>query len=167
MTNRTVQSGNAPVIDAEVRNELLNRARAAAEHAYVPYSDFPVGAAALSSDGSIHTGCNIENASYGLTICAERTAVSSAVSAGHRQIVAVAVSAPKVPRTSPCGACRQFLNEFRPAGPGMVVILDDRDGGEPVWLDGLLPHAFGPGNLDAAALSGAMSATSRRDDHGG
>ncbi len=91
-----------------------------------PYSEFPVGAAALAADGSIHTGCNIENASYGLTICAERAAVSAAISAGHRQIVAVAVSAPKVPRTTPCGACRQFLNEFRPETTDMVIVLDDR-----------------------------------------
>ena len=128
----------------------MARARAAAKHAYVPYSEFPVGAAVLAADGSIHTGCNVENASYGLTICAERVAVSAAVSAGHRQIVAVAVSAPKVPRTTPCGACRQFLNEFRPATTDMVIILDDRDSGEPVWLEELLPRAFGPRNLDSA-----------------
>ena len=115
---------------AEVWGDLLSRARAAAKHAYAPYSEFPVGAAALALDGSIHTGCNVENASYGLTICAERAAVSAAVGAGHRQIVAVAVSAPKVARTTPCGACRQFLNEFRPANADMVIVLDDGDSGE-------------------------------------
>jgi len=146
---------------------LLTRARAAAEHAYVPYSHFPVGAAALAADGSIHTGCNIENASYGLTICAERTAVSSAISAGHRQIVAVAVSAPNVPRTTPCGACRQFLNEFRPGTSGMIIVLDDRDSGELVLLNELLPQAFGPQNLHAAELSGQVSSMPPRDDHGG
>src|SRR4051812_46873589 len=114
MRTNTVGPEHTPALDAEARNELMARARAAAKHAYVPYSDFPVGAAALVSDGSIHTGCNIENASHGLTICAERTAVSSAISAGHREIVAVAVSAPKVLGTTPCGACRQFLSEFRP-----------------------------------------------------
>ena len=158
---------NNPVVDADVRNELLTRARAAAEHAYVPYSEFPVGAAALSGDGSIHTGCNIENASYGLTICAERTAVSSAISAGHRQIVAVAVSAPKVPGTTPCGACRQFLNEFRPDTSDMVIILDDHHAGESIWLNELLPQAFGPRNLDQAALAGGVISAPRRDDHGG
>jgi cytidine deaminase len=152
-------------MDAGVRNELLTRARAAAEHAYVPYSDFPVGAAALASDGSIHTGCNIENASYGLTICAERTAVSAAIGTGRRQIVAVAVSAPKVPRTTPCGACRQFLNEFRPSTSDMVIVLDDRDLGEPVWLNELLPQAFGPRNLDAAQLAGDLSSMPGRDNH--
>ena len=121
-----MEARDRPSIDPEVQSDLLVRARAAAEHAYAPYSDFPVGAAALASDGSIHTGCNIENASYGMTICAERAAVSAAIGAGHRQIVAVAVSAPKVPRTTPCGACRQFLNEFRPETTDMVIVLDDR-----------------------------------------
>ena len=158
---------DVPALEPEIQDQLLTRARAAAEHAYVPYSEFPVGAAALATDGSIHTGCNIENASYGLTICAERTAVSSAISAGHRQIVAVAVSAPKVAGTTPCGACRQFLNEFRPGDSDLVIILDDRDSGESVWLNQLLPQAFGPRNLDAAALAGDMSSTRRREDHGG
>ena len=80
-----------PSIGPQVHSHLLARARAAAKHAYAPYSEFPVGAAALASDGSIYTGCNIENASYGLTICAERAAVSAAIGTGHRQIVAVAV----------------------------------------------------------------------------
>ena len=162
-----MQPQDKPAIDTDVRTELLTRARAAAEHAYVPYSHFPVGAAALAADGSIHTGCNIENASYGLTICAERTAVSSAISAGHRQIVAVAVSAPNVPRTTPCGACRQFLNEFRRGTSDMIIVLDDRDSGELVLLNELLPQAFGPQNLHAAELSGQVSSMPPRDDHGG
>jgi cytidine deaminase len=154
-------------MDAELQNELLTRARAAAEHAYVPYSEFPVGAAALAADGSIHTGCNIENASYGLTICAERTAVSAAISQGHRQIDAVAVSAPKVPLTTPCGACRQFLNEFLPDTSDMLIVLDDHHSGEPVWLNELLPQAFGPRNLHAAELTRDASSMPGRDDHGG
>jgi cytidine deaminase len=161
-----VKIEHEPAMDAEVRKELLSQARAAAKHAYVPYSGFPVGAAVLTGDGSIHTGCNIENASYGLTICAERTAVSSAISAGHRQIVAVAVSAPKVPRTTPCGACRQFLNEFRPVSSDMVIVLDDGDSGHPVSLNELLPKAFGPRNLDAAELAGDLGSMPGRDTHG-
>jgi cytidine deaminase len=151
-------------IDSDVQTELLARARAAAAQAYVPYSGFPVGAAVLAADGSIHTGCNVENASYGLTICAERVAATAAVSSGHRQIVAVAVSAPKVARTTPCGACRQFLNEFHPGASDMMIILDDRGSGEPIWLAELLPHAFGPRNLDAPS---DVSSMPRRDSHGG
>ena len=147
--------------------QLLTLARSAARHAYVPYSGFPVGAAVLTSDGSIHTGCNVENASYGLTICAERVAATGAVSSGHREILAVAVSAPKVARTTPCGACRQFLNEFRPASSDVVVILDDRGAGEPVWLEELLPRAFGPRNLDAAARVADASASLPCENHGG
>ena len=153
-------------IDPEDQRELLARARAAANRAYVPYSQFPVGAAVLAADGSIHTGCNVENASYGLTICAERVALTGAVSCGHREIVAVAVSAPKVPRTTPCGACRQFLNEFRPASSDMVIILDDGDSGEPFLLEELLPQAFGPRNLDAGPPTDA-GPPPRRENHGG
>ena len=153
-------------MDTQVRSELLARARAAAKQAYAPYSEFPVGAAALAADGSIHTGCNVENASYGLTICAERAAVSSAVGAGHRQIVAVAVSAPKVAYTTPCGACRQFLNEFRPATTDMAIVLDDQHVGELVWLDDLLPRAFGPRNLNTAPFAADASPVTSLNDNG-
>jgi cytidine deaminase len=129
--------------------QLLARARDAAANAYVPYSRFPVGAAVLTRDGAVYSGANIENASYGLTVCAERSAISAAVSDGHREIVAVAVSAPKVPRTTPCGACRQVLNEFRPTTGDMAVILDDGGSGETIWLESLLPRSFGPRYLDA------------------
>jgi cytidine deaminase len=128
--------------------ELLQRARAAARNAYVPYSRFPVGAAVLTGDGSIYSGANIENASYGLTVCAERSAISAAVSDGHREVVAVAVSAPRVLRTTPCGACRQVLNEFRPAAEDMAVILDNGEDGEAIRLEELLPRSFGPRHLD-------------------
>jgi cytidine deaminase len=157
---------NSPLIDSEMRRDLLARARVAAEQAYVPYSNFPVGAAVLVGDGSIYSGCNVENASYGLTICAERVAATAAVSSGHRQIIAVAVSAPKVPRTTPCGACRQFLNEFRPTASDMVIILDDRDSGEPVCLEDLLPQAFGSRNLNTA-LPCVVSSKPPRGNHGG
>jgi cytidine deaminase len=161
-----VEQQDRPLIDSEVQRELLDRARIAATKAYVPYSEFPVGAAVLAADGSIHTGCNVENASYGLTICAERVAATAAVSFGHRQIVAVAVSAPRVPRTTPCGACRQFLNEFRSGSSDMVVILDDRETGEPVFLEELLPQAFGPRNLDSVP-HGDASSMRRPENHGG
>ncbi len=140
-------------IDEATQRELLECARQASERAYVPYSEFPVGAAALASDGTIHTGCNVENASYGLTICAERSAITAAVGSGAIEIVAIAVSAPKAALTTPCGACRQVLNEFRPTTQDMAVILDDRATGEVIGLEDLLPRAFGPRNLDAAALN--------------
>jgi cytidine deaminase len=153
-------------MDSQVQNELLARARAAAEQAYAPYSEFPVGAAALATDGSIHTGCNVENASYGLTICAERAAVSAAVGAGHRQIIAVAVSASKVSHTTPCGACRQVLNEFRPATTDMAIVLDDHNSGEQVWLDDLLPRAFGSRNLNTGPLAADASPVTPLNDNG-
>ena len=134
-------------MDSNTRRTLLDHARQAADNAYVPYSNFPVGAALLLADGSVVTGANIENASYPLTICAERSAVAAAASAGHREIRAVAVSAPRSRGTSPCGACRQVLNEFRPAAGDMVVILDDGEDGIVTSIEELLPRAFGPRNL--------------------
>src|SRR5271163_5197603 len=101
---------------ARVREKLLKRARAAMKSAYAPYSKFPVGAAILLKDGRIFTGCNVENSSYGLTICAERNAVFAAVAASARkpEIVAVAVVNHRGVPCSPCGACRQVLAEFGP-----------------------------------------------------
>lgn len=158
---------NDPVpssIDPEVKSALLSRARQAATHAYAPYSQFPVGAAVMAADGSIHTGCNVENASYGLTVCAERSAVSAAVGAGCREIVSVAVSAPRAPLTTPCGACRQFLNEFRPQGTDMVVILDDDNSGSELLLGELLPHSFGPRNLHSADVADPDADVNRGGD---
>lgn len=134
-------------MNSETRRTLLDHARRAANNAYVPYSHFPVGAALLLPDGSIITGANVENASYPLTSCAERSAVATAASAGYRQINAVAISAPRSPGTSPCGACRQVLNEFRPADGDMVIILDDGGDGIVTSIEALLPRAFGPRNL--------------------
>jgi len=151
-------------MDATTGETLLSLARRAAEHAYVPYSSFPVGAAVLTADGSVFTGCNVENASSGLTICAERSAVSAAVSAGHREIAEVAVSAPLVPGTTPCGACRQVLNEFRPKDHDMTILLDDGASGFVVMLDELLPRAFGPRNLEEAAQQNATTRQSGTED---
>jgi cytidine deaminase len=91
--------------------ELLEKAELAARHTYSPYSKFAVGAAVLTRDGAMHLGTNVENASYGLTICAERVAICSAVAAGSKDIVAVAVHGGK-DGVTPCGACRQFIAEF-------------------------------------------------------
>jgi cytidine deaminase len=122
--------------------EALGRAAVAArEKAYAPYSRFQVGAA-VRAGGHIHAGCNVENASYGLTVCAERGAVAGAVAAGARRLEAVAVSSGTVPPTPPCGMCLQTLAEF--AGPELpVLLLGGRGSREETTLGALLPHAFG------------------------
>jgi cytidine deaminase len=102
------------VTDAEATRELLAAATAARAHAHAPYSGFRVGAAVRTADGRLFTGCNIENATYGLTLCAERVAVFKAMSEGAREFVQVAVVADTDPLTPPCGACRQILSEFCP-----------------------------------------------------
>jgi cytidine deaminase len=133
------------IVDHEA---LIQAAREAAQHAYVPYSHFPVGAALLTDGGAIVTGCNIENASYPLTMCAERTAIGTAVSAGSPRIVAVAVSAPKAHPCTPCGACRQVLYEFN---PDMEVILDCGDAAPMIMpLTELLPLGFNSRSLENA-----------------
>lgn len=111
---------NNKASSVHVRDDLLKRARAAMKSAYAPYSKFQVGAAVLLHDGRVFTGCNVENASYGLTICAERNAIFAAVAASVKKpaIVAVAVVNKRGVPCSPCGACRQVIAEF---GPDAVV----------------------------------------------
>jgi len=101
--------------DGQELSELFEKARKAADFAYAKYSKFRVGAALLADDGTVFTGCNVENRSYGLTICAERTAVVKAVSSGFRSFKALAICTPdsEIP-VGPCGACRQVLSEFMP-----------------------------------------------------
>lgn len=126
---------------------LKTAARLAASRAYAPYSKFRVGAAILASSGKIYAGCNVENASYGLCNCAERTAIFSAVAAGERalKIVCVAVYTPTKTATAPCGACRQVIYEF---GPEARVISNCAGPQEvDVSIDALLPGAFGPADL--------------------
>ncbi|MDD2762598.1 MAG: cytidine deaminase [Opitutaceae bacterium] len=127
------------------RRRLAAAARRVAQAAYAPYSKFRVGAAVLAGSGRIYTGCNVENASYGLSICAERAAVFKAVAAGERTIAALAVRTPTRKPTPPCGACRQVLHEF---GPAMTVICACRSRGRiETTLDRLLPAAFGRKSL--------------------
>ncbi len=136
--------------DAQER-ALIDAAYAAARGAYAPYSDYPVGAALLFDDGAVVTGCNVENASYGLSLCAETVAVAKAFEAGRRGgLVAVAVvglKADKEPIT-PCGRCRQVLNEVAALGDtDPLVLCVSKDAVRRVTLSALLPHAFGPEHL--------------------
>jgi cytidine deaminase len=123
---------------------LIEKAFEGQSHSYAPYSHYYVGAALLTKSGKIYTGCNVENASYGLANCAERTAVFKAVSSGDAELEAIVV----VTRDGGlcCGACRQVLNEFNPE---MIVIAVDQNANvrHQCHLSELLPHAFGPANL--------------------
>jgi cytidine deaminase len=120
-------------------NELLEQARKAAESAYAPYSGYMVGAALLCSDGQVFTGCNVENASYSLTICAERNAVFQAVNAGYKDFLAIAIYVDSETLFPPCGACRQVLAEFNPSLP---VLYANRTKKVFSGLEKLLPEAF-------------------------
>ena len=124
--------------------ELLQRAKSVRERAYAPYSKFQVGAALRATDGTVFEGVNVENASYGVGLCAERAAVVSAVTAGYREFDAIAIAGPPETATVPCGACRQVLNEFNPV---MTVFYTAPGGAHRTTLGELLPHAFGPQNL--------------------
>ena len=127
--------------------ELVEKAFEMLEKAYVPYSGFPVGAALLVEDGTVFTGCNIENAAYGSTICAERTALVKAVSEGHRDDwMRLAVVGNSADYCWPCGSCRQMLYEF---APDLEVLVANKDHDFVKYtLRQLLPHGFGPSALD-------------------
>ncbi|MFN4020300.1 MAG: cytidine deaminase [Erythrobacter sp.] len=142
-------------LDAAQEKTLIDAAVAAATRAYAPYSSYPVGAALLFDDGTVVTGCNVENASYGLALCAETVAVAKAFGEGRRGgLLAVAVVAPKADAEpiTPCGRCRQVLNEVAGLGGTDPLVLCVKGKGEGddvrrVTLSALLPHAFGPSHL--------------------
>ncbi len=126
--------------------ELVALAQQARQHAYAPYSSFPVGAALLGRSGRVFTGCNVENAAYPLCICAERTAVSKAVSEGEREFEAIAVVT--VTGAMPCGSCRQVLREFGGSDGDLRVIVADLDGHVRTFtIAELLPEGFTPDQL--------------------
>jgi len=121
-------------------DELIQAAKAAADAAYAPYSNYHVGAAVLTDSGEIFTGCNIENASYGLTICAERVAIFKARSSGFSKWQALAIFAPQKPAPTPCGACRQVMSEEE--NSPVVIIVDGNNEIQRYEFDELLPHPF-------------------------
>lgn len=123
---------------------LIAEARQARRNAYAPYSKFKVGAALLARSGRVYTGCNLENASYGAGMCAERAALAAAAGAGEREFVAIAVASDSLEATPPCGICRQALNEF---SPDLEVIMAGRKAVRRSHLWKLLPHSFGPKSL--------------------
>ncbi len=132
--------------DSEAQ-QLIEEAKKASEYTYSPYSNFPVGAAVLTGDGTIIRGTNVENASYGLTICAERTALGHAVSTGKTNVKAIAVYC-KTNAAAPCGACRQFIIEF---GNDIVVVFMHGDEMVQQTIQELLPFAFTKETMAAVA----------------
>ena len=133
-------------VDDSKLDEMLGAARRIMPRAYVPYSKFHVGAALLTEDGTIRTAVNVENASYPLSVCAERNTVASMVTSGYQRILAVAVATDADTPTPPCGGCRQVLWEFGDADT--PVVAEGANGVRARWrLGELLPHAFGPADL--------------------
>lgn len=133
------------MISQEFLSRIIAAARDASRNAYCPYSDFRVGAAALTDEDRIIAGCNVENASYGLTVCAERNAIFQAVAQGFTRFKAIAIYTPTSTPTAPCGACRQVLNEFAP-GAEVISVCNGPDVLRRT-LSELLPDGFGPENL--------------------
>lgn len=140
------------MLDENMKKQLIAMALEAREQAYAPYSGFYVGAALLCKDGSIYTGCNIENASYGATNCAERTAVFKAVSEGHIHMKAIAIVGGKHKEAIkdyayPCGVCRQVLSEFSDPDEMTVIVATGTEDYKEYSLKTLLPNSFGPTRL--------------------
>ena len=121
--------------------ELINKAKKASAKSYSPYSKFAVGACVLTDNGNTYTGCNFENSSFGLTICAERNAIGSAITAGEQKIRAVAIYSPNAEYCQPCGACRQVIHEFK-SSEGTDIITTGCAGIKVTSIDSLLPEGF-------------------------
>ena len=125
--------------------ELLREAHKAKENSYSPYSNFKVGAAVLTKRGNIYTGCNIENASYGATNCAERTAIFKAVSAGDKEVIAVAIVGSNNEFTYPCGICRQVISEFMSEGD--FIVENSKGEMKIIPLHEMFPYSFTKADL--------------------
>ena len=131
------------MMDTKTAQELVSKAIEAREKAYAPYSKFRVGAAILTKDGNVFPGCNVENASYGATICAERVAVANMVSSGHTDPIAIAICYNETEFALPCGICRQVLSEFANEKEDLIVLMAKTDGSyQETTLSTLLPGAF-------------------------
>ena len=126
-------------------NEMAKRAKGVSEKAYCPYSKFRVGAVVLTDDGQMFEGCNVENASYGLTMCAERNAIFHMAAQGRQRIVAIVIYTATPMPAAPCGACRQVINEF--GADALVLSVCDGPDVLRKKMSDLLPDAFGPANL--------------------
>ena len=139
-------------ISKTILNKLLKKAKESLKNSYSPYSQYRVAAAALAKSGKIYGGTNIENASYGLTMCAERCAIFKAISEGEKEIIALYIIVsqdPKLPEATPCGACRQVIAEFaRPDAPIYTLNLQDKKPPVMRKLKEYLPNAFTPKNLE-------------------
>jgi len=122
------------------QNKLIEAAKAARENAHAPYSNFRVGAALRAKSGRVYTGCNVENATYGLTVCAERVAIFKAISEGERGFDAIAVVTDTETLTPPCGACRQLIWEF--CGDAEVILANVNGKSETLRMSALFPHPF-------------------------
>ena len=128
--------------------QLCDMAVAMLERAYVPYSHFPVGAALLCKDGTVFTGCNVENAAYGATICAERTAMVKAVSEGHRDFDTIVIAGRSEDYCVPCGTCRQVMMEFCDPAAFTIILAKSEQEYCIYKLEELFPMGFGPKNLE-------------------
>ncbi len=141
------------MVDHPHLEELVDAAREVAKRAHAPYSNFRVGAAVLAADGSVHVGCNVENAAYGSTICAEVNAVTTAIAHGATELVAIGVAALDGENVYPCGNCRQVMREF-----GIdTVVVETTDGPRTYSSDDLFPHSFGPEDLGEREPPGVNS----------
>ena len=127
----------------KTNEDLIEEAKKTAQNAYCPYSKFPVGACVLYESGNSYTGCNIENSSYGLSLCAERNAISTAIAAGEKsKLLKIAIYSPKSKKCFPCGACRQWLQEFE-KGQNIQIILEDNIEGICLFnINEILPYSF-------------------------
>ena len=126
----------------EKYTDLIHKAQQAYENAYAPYSNYKVGAAVLWDSGAITIGANMENASYGLTVCAERNAIAAGIGMGERKIVAIAIAVPSEDLPAPCGACRQVLREF--SSDCIVLLANGKGETKETSLKKLFPDSFGP-----------------------